>query len=94
MSIGILGGLDRLKRNYEKEGRDRGYKVKVFGQRVPNLLQRLSGVNGIVLFTGMVSHPLAMEAIRFAKQNNIPVERTHSSGMSGFKKCLDEISLF
>ena len=68
MSIAILGGLDRLKNSYEQKGNDLGYSVKVFSQRVPNLAQRLSGVNGIVIFTGTIAHHMVADANRVAKK--------------------------
>ena len=52
MSIAIVGGLDRLKRSYERKCKDMGYRVKVFSKRVPNLANRILGTDGIVIFTG------------------------------------------
>lgn len=92
MSIAILGGLDRLKNYYEQKGRDLGYSVKVFSQRVPNLGQRLSRVNGIVIFTGTVAHHMVEDANRIAKKNKIPIGRSKSSSVSAFKKCLSDLS--
>lgn len=89
MSIAILGGLDRLKRNYEKTGKQLGFEVKFFSQRVPGMSKRLNGVHGIVLFTDTISHPMVKEAMNAAKRYNIPVGRTHTSSVSSLKKCLD-----
>ncbi|NIS38075.1 DUF2325 domain-containing protein [Candidatus Saccharibacteria bacterium] len=89
MSIAILGGLDRLKRNYEKTGENLGFEVKFFSQRVPSMSKRLSGVHGIVLFTDTISHPMVKEAMNVAKRFNIPVGRTRTSSVSSLKKCLD-----
>ena len=49
MSIAIVGGLDRLKRSYERKCKDMGYRVKVFSKRVPNLANRILGTDGIVI---------------------------------------------
>ncbi len=92
MSIAILGGLDRLKNYYEQKGKDLGYSVKVFSQRVPNLAQRLSGVNGIVIFTGAIAHHMVEDANRVAKKHKIPIGRSQSSSVSAFKRCLSDIS--
>ena len=92
MSIAILGGLDRLKNYYEQKGKDLGYNVRVFSQRVPNLAQRLSGVNGIVIFTSTIAHHMVEDANRVAKKNKIPIGRSQSSSVSAFKKCLSDIS--
>jgi len=91
MSIAILGGLDRLKKSYERKGKDLGYSVKVFSQRVPNMGQRLVGVDGIVIFTGTVAHPMVEDARRVARKYNIPIGRTQSSSVSAFKRCLTDI---
>ncbi len=92
MSVAILGGLDRLKNSYEKECRGRGFDARVFSQRVPNLAQRMNGVNRIVIFTGTIAHPMVTEAVRVAKIQNIPVDRCHSSSLSALKRCLNRVS--
>jgi len=92
MSIVILGGLDRLKRKYEKSARDMGFDVKVFSQRVPNFGERMSKVGGIVIFTGTVAHHMVNEAKLVARKYKIPVGRSHTSGVSGLKRCLVELA--
>ena len=96
MSVAIVGGLDRLKRLYKKKCVDVGYRVKVFSKRVPNLANRMLGMDGIVIFTGTVAHPMVAEATRVARMRNIPLERSlersHSSGVSALKRCLDSLS--
>jgi hypothetical protein len=89
MSVAIVGGLDRLKRLYEKKCVDMGYQGKVFSKRVPNLGNRMTGVNGIIIFTGTVAHPMVEEATRVARMWNIPLERSHSSSISALKRCLE-----
>ena len=37
MSVAIIGGLDRLKRSYERECRNRGFDARVFSQRIPKM---------------------------------------------------------
>jgi hypothetical protein len=88
MTIAVLGGLDRLKRSYEEKGKELGMNIRVFSQGIPNMTQRLSQVNGIVILTGTVGHRMVGEALKAAKQHCIPVERSHSSGMSAFTRQL------
>ncbi len=92
MSVAIIGGLDRLKRFYEKKCVDMGYRGKIFSQRVPNLANRMNGVDGIIIFTGTVAHPMVAEAIRVARVGGIPLERSHSSSVSALKRCLEGFS--
>ena len=56
MSIAIIGGLDRLRRSYEKERRNRGFDASVFSPHIPNMARRMNGVQRILIFTGTVAH--------------------------------------
>ena len=38
MSVAIIGGLDRLKRTYEKECRNRGFDARVLANAFPTWL--------------------------------------------------------
>ena len=50
MSVAILGGLDRLKPFYLKQGRKLGFSnVKVYSRKFPNMIKRLQGFGGIVI---------------------------------------------
>ncbi len=91
MSVAIIGGLDRLKRSYEKECRDRGFYARVFSQRIPNMARRMDGVNRILIFTGTVANPMGTEAVRVAKDKHIPVYRCHYSSISDLKRSLNGI---
>ncbi len=88
MSVVIIGGLDRLKRNYEICGKELGYDLRVFSQKVPRLDQRLGGVQGILIFTDTVAHPMVEGARRAARKFDIPLGRVHSSSVSALKRSL------
>ena len=92
MSVAIVGGLDRLRRSYEKKCQDMGYQGKVFTKRIPKLADRMTGVSGIVIFTGTVAHPMVAEATRVARMCGIPLERSHSSSVSALKRCWEGFS--
>ena len=94
MSVVILGGLDRLKPYYMKHGRELGFsEVKVFSQKFPKMIKRLSQFGRIVICTGNVAHTMVEGTVRMAQANGIPVGRTHSSSVSAMKKCLQKISI-
>ena len=93
MSIAILGGIDRLIPHYTKHGRTMGFSnIKVFSKKMPNMVKRLSKYQAIVICTGNVAHKMVEGTIRMAQNNGIPVGRTHSSGVTAMKKCLETIS--
>ncbi|MFQ5483282.1 MAG: DUF2325 domain-containing protein [Nitrospinaceae bacterium] len=93
MTVAVLGGLDRLKPTYELKAKNMGIDIRLFFRRVPNLAKRLNGVQGIVIFTGTVSHAIVEEASRLARRRGIPLERSRTSSITGLKKCLGKLAL-
>lgn len=91
MTISIIGGLDRLKIHYERTLKGKGHKMKLISQNKRNFFNHVGNVNGIVIFTQNVSHNAMRSALQYAKVFNIPVARSHSSSISGLKKCIDLI---
>ena len=94
MSIGIIGGLDRLKKNYKNIPQKMGMKVKVYNRLVPNLTQRIKSLDGIIIFTGTVAHQMVEQVVKTTRNNSIPVARSHTSSISGLKRCLTEIQAY
>ena len=93
MSVVILGGIDRLKPYYLKQGRNLGFtEIKVFSKKFPDMVKRLSKFERIVICTGNVAHTMVEGTVRMAKINGIQVGRTHSSSISAMKKCLEQVS--
>ena len=93
MSVVILGGIDRLKHHYLKQGRNLGFtKIKVFSKKFPDMVKRLSKFERIVICTGSVSHTMVEGTVRMAQNNGIQIGRTHSSSVLAMKKCLEKIS--
>ena len=64
MSVAIIGGLDRLKRSYERECQNRGFDARVFSQRIPNMARRMNGVQRI----------LSDRSVRYFESNHDPQE--------------------
>ena len=93
MSVVILGGIDRLKPFYLKQGRNLGFtEIKVFSKKFPDMVKRLSKFERIVICTGNVAHTMVEGTVRMAQIHGIPIGRTHSSSVSAMKKCLEKIS--
>ena len=94
MSVAILGGLDRLKPHYLKQGRSLGFdNMKVFSKKFPDMVKRLKKFERIVICTGNVAHTMVEGTVRMAQINGIQIGRTHSSSVSAMKKCLEKMSI-
>jgi len=93
MSVAVIGGINSLKKYYQKRGLEFGYRVRVFNQKVPNIRKRLNGVKGIVVFTDTVSHNLVKDVVSVARKQGIPIERSHSSSVAGLQRSLACLTL-
>lgn len=91
MSVVIVGGLDRLEKHYERVASNMGYKARIFSSFKPSLCNTLKNSQGVVMFTNLISHPTAKVVISTAKDNRVPVVRSHKCGTSALQKCLFEL---
>jgi len=94
VSVAILGGLDRLKPYYLKQGRSLGFNnMKVFSKKFPDMVKRLSKFERIVICTGNVAHTMVEGTARMPQINGIQIDQTHSSSISAMNKCLEKMSI-
>ena len=90
MSVAIIGGHDRMVRQYTDICRKYKCKSKVFTQMPGNFKGQIGQVDLIILFTSTVSHVMAIGAVQEAERNNIALERSHSSSSSALKRILEQ----
>lgn len=88
MSVVIVGGHDRMVRQYMDICKKYHCKSKVFTQLPGNFRSQIGQADLIILFTSTVSHIMATGAVQEAEKNNIRIERSHSSSSSALKKIL------
>lgn len=91
MCVALIGGMDRLERDYENEAERHGVHLKVFTKAKVGLAARLKSVDAVVVFTGKTSHRIRNEAISTAKSKNIPVVMCHSCGVCSLRECLGRL---
>lgn len=90
MCAALIGGMDRLKREYIDEAKKNGIRLKVFTGKERAITQNVGGVDFVVLFTNKVSHKARRDVIAAVRKNNIPIFQHHSCGVSTLRKCLSE----
>lgn len=91
MCVALIGGMDRLERDYETEARKHGVELRVFTKTKTGLVARLKSVDVMVVFTGKVSHQLRREATNAARSKSIPVMQVHSCGVCSLRECLKRL---
>lgn len=88
MSIVIVGGHDRMVRQYTDICKNYKCKVKVFTQMPGNFKSQIGSADLVVLFTSTVSHIMVNGAVQEAGKKQVSIVRSHTSSSSALKKIL------
>lgn len=92
MSGVIVGGHDRMVREYESICKKYGVKVKVYTQMPANMKSKIGKPDFLVLFTNTVSHKMTQCAVTEARKCNAEIIRSHSSSATALNEILSNIS--
>ncbi len=90
MSIVIIGGHERMEREYISIAKALGYKTKVY-TTMSSKVKSIGNAEAIILFTSTVSHKMSMKVVNEAKRKNIPILRSHSSSQCALKECFKKL---
>ncbi|NJB69123.1 ribosomal protein L30E [Desulfobaculum xiamenense] len=90
MCAAVIGGMDRLKRNYILTARELGIDLKVFTGKENSIAPKLGKPDLVVVFTNQVSHKARREVATYAKANDIRLHLSHSCGVSSLRNCLEQ----
>lgn len=88
MCVALIGGMDRLERNYISEAGKLGIDLRVFTKPASGLSSKIKNVDAVVIFTNKVSHKAKKEVMNIAKSRNIPIFMHHSCGICTLRDCL------
>ncbi len=88
MSIVLVGGMDRLGEQYQKEAKNHGVELRIFSQAEHNMGCKIKNADAVVIFTNKVSHHARNEAVAAAKRHGIPVFMHHACGVCTLRECL------
>jgi hypothetical protein len=88
MCVALIGGMDRLERQYLEEAARLGIDLRVFTKTEVRIGSKIRNVDAVVIFTNKVSHQVKKQAVNMAKANDIPVFMHHSCGICTLRECL------
>ncbi|RJQ19307.1 MAG: DUF2325 domain-containing protein [Nitrospiraceae bacterium] len=88
MCVALIGGMDRLERQYKTEAEKMGINLKVFTRSESGLSSKIRNMDALVILTNKVSHQAKREVMNVAKAKNIPVFMYHSCGVCTLRDCL------
>ena len=89
MSIVILGGNERMERQYRNLCEEYNCSAKVFTKPSGNLRSKIGKPDLMIFFTGTMSHKIVNAALCEAKGNKTPIARAHSSSMAALREILN-----
>jgi hypothetical protein len=88
MSVALVGGLDRLKRQYESAAQQYGITLKIFNGKEAGLGEKMGNPEMVILLTAMVSHSARLEVMHHGRSVGAPIVFLHSCGVSGLRRHL------
>ncbi len=88
MSITLIGGMDRLRREYENAARQLGVKLTVCTGKESCLTEKMGSPDLTILLTDMLSHEARTRVLQKSKSRGTPVHFLKSNGISGLRRCL------
>jgi len=56
MCAALIGGMDRLKRDYITSAKEKGVKLKVFTGKENKVSEKLGNADHVIIFTNQISH--------------------------------------
>jgi hypothetical protein len=92
MSVALIGGMDRLKRQYENAAKLCGVSLKSFTGKESCLGDKIGRPDMVILLTGMVSHNTRQTVMQLCRSVGAPVVFLHSNGVSGLRRRLTAIT--
>lgn len=91
MSIILIGGLDRMHREYTNVCQKHGHKIRIYTQ-LPTRFSKIMGMpDGMVFFMGTMSHKMVNIALKEAKRKNIPIVKANKSSINSMEEALKKL---
>ncbi|MGN0705251.1 MAG: DUF2325 domain-containing protein [Lentihominibacter sp.] len=88
MSVVIVGGNERMVRQYKELCRSYNCSARVFTNMNAGL-KNMGSPDLLVLFTSTISHTMVRCALREARGDHVKVARSHTSSMAALKGILE-----
>lgn len=92
MSVVIVGGHDRMVRQYIKICQDHKCKAKVFTQMCTGLDKKIGCPDLLILFTSTVSHKMVRCVLDEVDSGRTDIVRCHTSSSTALTEILERHS--
>lgn len=92
MSVVIVGGHDKMSKDYINMCKKYNCRAKVFTQMQTGLKDKIGMPDAVILLTDVVSHKLVLTAKREANKKNITVIMNHKSTVTSLESVIKKIA--
>lgn len=79
MSILVVGGHERMEKDYLEMGKKLGFKTKVCTKKANKLASSIGNPDAVVILTSTVSHKICNIVEMKAKKQSIPIFRKRAA---------------
>ena len=88
MCVTLIGGMDRLKKEYMAAAEERGCNLRCISRNERNFVDKIGNPDCMIVFTNKISHEAKRKAVQVARSKHIPLRMIHSCGVSSLRECL------
>lgn len=88
MCVTLIGGMDRLEKDYVAAAAEGGHSLRFITRNERNFTKKIGNPDAVIVFTNKISHEAKRKAVQLARTRNIPVQLVHSCGVSSLRECL------
>lgn len=89
MSVLILGGNERMERNYKDLCKEYNCRAKVFTKTTGGMKSKIGSPDLCVLFTGALSHKMLQSAMNQIRGSHTIIARCPTSSMDALRGVLE-----
>ncbi len=89
MCVVIVGGNERMERQYKDLCETFRYRAKVYTKE-EGMSGKVGSPDLLVLFTGTMSHKMLQGTLRAVKGKSTVIARSHSSSMAALRGILEQ----
>ncbi|RRD69848.1 MULTISPECIES: DUF2325 domain-containing protein [unclassified Desulfovibrio] len=90
MCVTLIGGMDRLHKEYISAAEEQGHSLKCIARNERNFVNKIGNPDAMIVFTNKISHEARRKAVQVARSRNIPLQMVHSCGVSSLRECLSD----
>lgn len=91
MNLLVIGGHERMEKDYMVMAKKKGYKTKVYTTMSSKLNNSIGRPDAVVILTSTVSHKMSRTVESQAKKQDILIVRHKNSSKVAFNECLDMV---